>query len=251
MSEFDIEQFDAAIFDHDMTLGDTHQFHNPARLRAFETMHAATGDRRFINISAEIHDEAHHHGSSPYTIIGWALQQAGIVEPDADLFTHDVVAMTVAHKDAAYCELVHGGADAIPGALEFVEAVHGRLPRRLAIGTNARRVEEWNPFMLRHDLGRFFPDELIVCREDITYPKPHPEVYDIVLHRLGMSDHPRRAAVFEDHPHGIEAAKAAGTTVVALATTLTVVQLEALPDHQSPDIIAPDYAWLNDRLKAA
>jgi sugar-phosphatase len=53
----------------------------------------------------------------------------------------------------------------------------------------------------------------------VTHPKPDPEIYLEAARRLGVA--PAQCVVFEDSPGGMQAARAAGTRLVALLTTLS------------------------------
>lgn len=58
---------------------------------------------------------------------------------------------------------------------------------------------------------------VMICAEEITHGKPHPEGYLTAASRLGRG--PDECIVIEDAPPGIEAAHAAGMRVIAVAAT--------------------------------
>jgi len=64
---------------------------------------------------------------------------------------------------------------------------------------------------------------VLVSAEDVRQGKPSPEGYLRAAELLGVS--PTASLVFEDAPVGIEAARAAGATVVALSTTHSSAEL--------------------------
>jgi sugar-phosphatase len=66
---------------------------------------------------------------------------------------------------------------------------------------------------------------VLVCAEDVTQGKPGPEVY--LLAARGLSAVPSDCLVIEDAPAGIQAGRAAGMAVVALATTHRLDELPA------------------------
>lgn len=66
---------------------------------------------------------------------------------------------------------------------------------------------------------------VLVCAEDVARGKPSPDAYLLAAGRLGVA--PGECIVVEDAPAGIEAARAAGMTVVALTTTHAAGRLEA------------------------
>jgi mannitol-1-/sugar-/sorbitol-6-phosphatase len=66
---------------------------------------------------------------------------------------------------------------------------------------------------------------VLVCAEDVLHGKPSPDVYLIAAAALAVP--PRDCIVIEDAPAGIEAARAAGMGVIALATTHQRSELDA------------------------
>jgi sugar-phosphatase len=58
---------------------------------------------------------------------------------------------------------------------------------------------------------------VLVTAGDVKQGKPHPEPYLLAAQRMGLA--PARCVVVEDAPAGIEAARAAGTQVIAITTT--------------------------------
>jgi sugar-phosphatase len=58
---------------------------------------------------------------------------------------------------------------------------------------------------------------VLVTADDVTHGKPHPEAYLLAAEQLNVA--PVHCLVVEDAPAGIQAARAAGMWVVALATT--------------------------------
>jgi HAD superfamily hydrolase (TIGR01509 family) len=90
--------------------------------------------------------------------------------------------------------------DGIPTALATMSSV-GQVERVLAaIGVQ----------------GEF---DVMVTREDVRRPKPDPEIYLLATSRLGIP--PRWCLVIEDSLPGVQAALAAGTSCIAVGTSLT------------------------------
>jgi HAD superfamily hydrolase (TIGR01549 family) len=82
-------------------------------------------------------------------------------------------------------------------------------------------------FVLGHlDRHGFF--DAVVGAHDVARGKPHPDLFLLAAQRMGVD--PAECLVFEDAPHGIEAARRAGMSAVAIATTLPADELGA-PDH--------------------
>jgi sugar-phosphatase len=72
---------------------------------------------------------------------------------------------------------------------------------------------------------------VLVCAEDVERGKPSPDVYLRAAAGLGVA--PARCLVIEDAPPGLEAARRAGMSAVALTTTHVTPELTA-------DALAPD-----------
>lgn len=62
--------------------------------------------------------------------------------------------------------------------------------------------------------------DLIVSNEDVTRAKPDPEMYQIAIKKFALK--PEECLVVEDNPNGIQAGKAAGATVLEVATVCNV-----------------------------
>lgn len=56
--------------------------------------------------------------------------------------------------------------------------------------------------------------EFLMSNEDVSAPKPDPEVYVKAMARLGLQ--PEETVIVEDAPHGIEAARRSGAHVCAV-----------------------------------
>jgi HAD superfamily hydrolase (TIGR01509 family) len=59
--------------------------------------------------------------------------------------------------------------------------------------------------------------DLIIGNDEVTNPKPHPEIYLTAFERLGVK--PEECIIVEDSPHGIESAEASGATVYKVRNT--------------------------------
>jgi sugar-phosphatase len=95
-----------------------------------------------------------------------------------------------------------------------VETLLSQLPQgRWAIATSGTR--QTATFRLRH-VGLPQPTVLVTA-DDVKRGKPAPDPYLLAAERLGVA--PCDCLIIEDAPAGVEAAKAAGTKVVAVTTT--------------------------------
>jgi mannitol-1-/sugar-/sorbitol-6-phosphatase len=64
---------------------------------------------------------------------------------------------------------------------------------------------------------------VLITSDDISHSKPHPEGYLLAAARLGVA--PADCVVIEDAHAGIDAARAAGMTVIGITTTFPRTQL--------------------------
>lgn len=119
----------------------------------------------------------------------------------------------VAEKTARYLELLPLTLpEPVPGAAELLCAVHSsNLPCALVTGSRRHEV-----IPVLQQLGWLDYFTVIITRDEIQYPKPHAEPYQYALNRLGvMASH---AVAVEDSSTGIQSARAAGLTVLAVQT---------------------------------
>jgi len=87
------------------------------------------------------------------------------------------------------------------------------VPMAVVTGGNRKRVED----TIDKHLNGYF--NALVTIDDVSHGKPHPEPFLKGAGKLNLL--PEECIVVENAPLGIKAAKAAGTTVIAVKTTLT------------------------------
>ncbi|GAA3587572.1 HAD family phosphatase [Nonomuraea rosea] len=96
-----------------------------------------------------------------------------------------------------------------PTAEAVVESVRrSGIPTALVTSSHRTLVDE---VLTQLDPGMF---DTVVCGDEVTCPKPHPEAYLTATGRLGVD--PRNCVALEDSPPGIAAALGAGCLVVAV-----------------------------------
>lgn len=102
------------------------------------------------------------------------------------------------------------GVEPLAGAAKFLEA----LPAdRWAIVTSAPRALA----LVRLEAAGFRTYPLLIAGEDVENGKPAPDCFLLAAERLGQPI--EDCLVFEDAPAGIEAAEAAGASVMVITTT--------------------------------
>jgi len=117
----------------------------------------------------------------------------------------------IVKKAAAFQELLaKGGAAALPGAVELIKHLSGRIP--IAICSGALR-EDIVPLIGKLGVADAF--DTIVTAEDTPRSKPDPAPYRLTAERLGISN----GLVIEDTPAGIASAQGAGLKVLAITNS--------------------------------
>lgn len=98
-----------------------------------------------------------------------------------------------------------------PGVREFLAAVKAQ-DRKTAIASS-NHLQLIEDILKIHGIYDYI-DEITTC-DDVGRGKPDPEVYTVTAKKLGTD--PASCLVFEDIPVGIQAGKAAGMCVIAVA----------------------------------
>jgi len=122
---------------------------------------------------------------------------------------------TVRARRRARCDALIAAQPLLPGVEQYLnDARH--LGLRLAVASSSPR--SWVAGHLeRFGLLPLFAS--VTCFEDTTAHKPDPAPYRAALAALGVAPH--EAVAFEDAPHGIAAARAAGIFTVAVPNPIT------------------------------
>lgn len=113
-------------------------------------------------------------------------------------------------KESLYRELVRDNVPVVPGAVELVQNLSSKGVH-LAIGSSGPLP---NLELVLDAMGVRELVKVIVSADDVTRGKPDPQVFSMACSRLGLP--PSRCVVVEDAPAGVEAARRAGTRVVAV-----------------------------------
>ncbi len=104
-------------------------------------------------------------------------------------------------------------ADPLPGAVRLTKHLHRNgIPQAIATSSDRHNFE----LKITKHKAWFSIFQCLVAGDDpeIKKGKPDPDIFLIAAKRLGGS--PAQCLVFEDSPAGVEAAKAAGMSVIAV-----------------------------------
>ena len=138
-------------------------------------------------------------------------------------------------KEEIYRELgIKDGIKLARGSKDFLKQIPAST-FRCSIGTSTER-KNVQLAISQHDLSQYFLGA--ACSEDVLKGKPDPEVFLEAAKILSIT--PKSCVVFEDSPHGIEAAKRAGMKTVALTTTHPSTTFM----HLNPDLLVASLANL-------
>jgi HAD superfamily hydrolase (TIGR01509 family) len=113
------------------------------------------------------------------------------------------------HVLGMVAEVIAAHAEPMPGAVELVRALAGRVP--IAVASNSpRRLLE----LSLDRAGLTGVPDAVVAADDVTHGKPAPDLYLAACAALGVD--PGASVAFEDTITGVTSARAAGMTVVGV-----------------------------------
>jgi beta-phosphoglucomutase-like phosphatase (HAD superfamily) len=108
---------------------------------------------------------------------------------------------------------------------------------RIAVASNAVRASV--ELMLdRADLRKYF--DIVLSNQDVTKPKPDPEIYLTAAERLQLS--PNQCLVLEDNFNGIQSARNAGTHLMVVQNTDDVYLANVLRHIQRVEDYSDEFA---------
>ncbi|MTI44802.1 HAD superfamily hydrolase (TIGR01509 family) [Roseibium hamelinense] len=179
--------FDALIFDCDGTL-------------------VQTGDMHFTALSSALSRQGITLARAWYAARGGLSRMQLLDELETQhnrkLDREKLISESVGHT----VKLAAGSKPNEPVA-EIARVLHSRVP--MAVASNAEG-EIVNAVLAVHGLGKYF--DTVVTISDVTHPKPHPEIFTATVTRLKAAH--TRTLVLEDSQQGLEAANAAGVSVL-------------------------------------
>jgi len=119
------------------------------------------------------------------------------------------------------------------GIIEFFQYLKSKQ-MKLALGTSAPTMNV--SFTLDNlNLRSYF--DVIIDGSMVTQGKPHPEVYELCAKGLDLS--PKDCIVFEDSIAGLQSGKAAGCSILGVATSHTVEELKPHVEQIISDFTDP------------
>ena len=123
-----------------------------------------------------------------------------------------------------------------PGVAEFLERV-SEFPKAIASSTRRQTIDR---HLAQMGLSAHFP--VRASGKECARGKPAPDVFLAAAEGLGIP--PEQCVVFEDSPHGVKGAKAAGMRAVAVPTEFTAHCDWSLADRRVESLVEVELAWL-------
>jgi HAD superfamily hydrolase (TIGR01509 family) len=198
----------AIIFDFNGTISDD----EPLLARLFVQIFGEIG----IEVTEELYFDEYAGYSDP-EICTDVVQRHGRGGEDG------LVDRLLTRRAELYLDAVREESPVKPAAAEFVRRAAERVPVAIASGAARTEIEA---VLESAGLRRLFP--VLVCSEDVTHGKPHPEGYEKALAALselhGTAFEPASVLVFEDSDVGLQAALAAGLRCIVVEGTIDPAQ---------------------------
>ncbi len=142
------------------------------------------------------------------------------------------------HKRRIFRRLIAEKLKPIPGSVEALTALDS-IPLGLATSSSRSEAE----LMLRI-LGVKDRFRTIVTSDDVKRSKPEPDSYRLAVRRLGVA--PAYCVAIEDSATGVQSARQAGLTVLAVTNSLPAEKLAAA--HEIFASTAEAVGWIKARL---
>lgn len=195
----------AVVFDFDGVLADS------------EPLHLAAAQEVLADIGVELSAAEYYEHYVGFDDEGMFRRMGELREWP---LTEEQIAALIRQKSEVFDQVIARTDVLYPGAGECVERLAASYPLGIASGALKHEIEL---ILERGGLRRFI--RFIVASGDTAHSKPSPDPYlkAAALHGLP----PAECVAIEDSRWGIEAAKAAGMTCVAITNTYDARQLAA------------------------
>ena len=120
--------------------------------------------------------------------------------------------------------------DFFPGIWELLRHFRAEGYKTAVVTGSSRRSIQ---LVITKDLEQYF--DAVITADVVRHPKPHPEPFILAAEKLGIPA--SNCLVVENAPYGVQAARAAGSPVIGICTTLAAEDLQSanwiVPDHQA------------------
>jgi HAD superfamily hydrolase (TIGR01509 family) len=202
---------DAVIFDFDGVIADTEPLHCDAFRKVLEPLGIRFTWQEYVVAYMGFDDRDAFREA--FRIHGRSLGDRRLSE-------------LVGAKSRVFQDILRNGVTACPGTLQLIESLHASgVP--MAICSGALRTDI-DPILSRLGVASRFLH--IVTAGDVQKGKPDPEGYLLAYRRLSLSRPspttvPWKCLAVEDTPAGVQAAKRAGLSVLAITSSYVAEEL--------------------------
>lgn len=132
-------------------------------------------------------------------------------------FGQDIPFEAMLSRVREFTEETYGEGIPVKEGIKELLTVLNDLGIRRCVATSSRKTRSEN--LLRR-LGILNEFEFLLSGEDITFSKPHPEIFELAMARLSIR--PENTMIVEDSKNGIIAAKASAATSVLIPDLLAI-----------------------------
>ena len=209
----------AVFFDLDGVIADTLHYHYLAWEKMFQELGGSVSE----------HSVLLHEGRASREILPTFLEEAGVTLP---AWEHEAF---IDRKREYYRSIVR--VTYFPHVFEVIATLRDRGFRTALVTASSKKNMET---ALGEEHRALF--DFLITGDEVHRAKPHPDPYLAPMHHMNLA--PDECVVVENAPLGIESAKNAGMTCVAVETTLGREYL-GLADHVIHEIRElPDLPFL-------
>jgi len=142
------------------------------------------------------------------------------------------------HKRRIFRRLIAEKLEPIPGSVEALDELE---PLPLGLATSSSRSEAELMLRILDIADRF---RSVVTSDEVRYSKPEPDSYLLTAELLGIA--PRHCVAIEDSSTGVQSARRAGMTVLAVTNSLPAARLTAA--HQIFSSTPEAVGWIRKRV---
>jgi HAD superfamily hydrolase (TIGR01509 family) len=128
----------------------------------------------------------------------------------------------------------------LPGALEIIQAFHGRIAMAIATGSPQDLMDA---ALSKLGLNGYF--DFMMPTDKILLSKPDPEVYQKTVEALGLQSD--ECIVLEDSTNGALAGHLAGCYVIAVPSVFTKNQDFSFADQVAGDLFEAEHNYFHAR----
>lgn len=193
----------AVIFDMDGVISDTLPLHTAAETRVFANYGIHVTSDQLLSEFNAVPDPVMYNA---------LFARFKKKKPDLDKLADE--------KFAIFSELARDNIHAVPGVIDFIKQLK---QQGYILGVASSSPTEIVDVVLE-TLSIRDSFSAITPTAEVERGKPHPDIFLRTARKLGVS--PETCLVVEDAPNGVEAAKRAGMSCIAITTSVTKDKLQ-------------------------